>query len=235
MHIGLIGGIGPAATVAYYQRLCFEMQRRGAPLNLTIVHAQTREVVARFNADQRVEQAKDYGILIDRLKSAGCDCVAITSLGGHFCLQETLSLASLPIVSAIAPLDDHFAAKGLSTVGLLGTGLVMRSGLYGQLKRTRAVAPSGQGEIDRIGMLYQEMAVAGRCADAAREEIIEAGRRMIDDQAADAIVLAGTDLNLVFDGVDPGYPIIDALDVHVSVLADIATGMIDLKNVAASK
>jgi aspartate racemase len=40
---------------------------------------------------------------------------------------------------------------------------------------------------------------------------------------ADAIVLAGTDLNLAFEGQDPGYPVIDALDVHVAVLADLAT------------
>ena len=38
------------------------------------------------------------------------------------------------------------------------------------------------------------------------------------------MVLAGTDLNLVFDGQDPGYPVIDALDVHVALLADLASG-----------
>ena len=39
---------------------------------------------------------------------------------------------------------------------------------------------------------------------------------MVDDLGAEAIVLAGTDLNLAFDGQDPGYPVIDALDVHVA-------------------
>lgn len=37
MHIGLIGGIGPAATLVYYQRLCAEMARREAVLDLTLV------------------------------------------------------------------------------------------------------------------------------------------------------------------------------------------------------
>jgi aspartate racemase len=41
---------------------------------------------------------------------------------------------------------------------------------------------------------------------------------------ADAIVLAGTDLNLAFDGQDPGYRVVDALDVHVALLADLAAG-----------
>ena len=45
---------------------------------------------------------------------------------------------------------------------------------------------------------------------------------------AEAIVLAGTDLNLAFDGQEPGYPVIDALDVHVDVLADLASGRASL-------
>jgi aspartate racemase len=49
---------------------------------------------------------------------------------------------------------------------------------------------------------------------------------------AEAIVLAGTDLNLAFDGQDPGYPVIDALDVHVDLLADVATGKVELAKVA---
>ena len=47
---------------------------------------------------------------------------------------------------------------------------------------------------------------------------------MLSDHGAEAIVLAGTDLNLAFDNVDPGYPVIDALDVHVERLAEISTG-----------
>ena len=45
---------------------------------------------------------------------------------------------------------------------------------------------------------------------------------MIEDLGAEAVVLAGTDLGLAFDGHDPGYPVVDALDVHVAVLADLA-------------
>lgn len=41
---------------------------------------------------------------------------------------------------------------------------------------------------------------------------------------AEAIVLAGTDLNHAFDGQSLGYPVIDALDVHVALLADLIMG-----------
>ncbi|WP_102226449.1 aspartate/glutamate racemase family protein [Acidimangrovimonas sediminis] len=226
MHIGLIGGIGPAATVVYYQRLCAAVAARGGRLELTIVQADIHELIANNLADRRGEQAEIYRRLIDRLAAAGADCAAITSLGGHFCFDETAAISALPLVSAIAPLDAHFAGRGLGSVGILGTRVVMRTGFYGQLSRTRAVAPTApdSDEIDRIGQLYQDIAVAGTCSDAQRRTLFEAGRRMVEDQGAEAVVLGGTDLGLAFDGHDPGYPVIDALDVHVALLADLATG-----------
>jgi aspartate racemase len=48
------------------------------------------------------------------------------------------------------------------------------------------------------------------------------------EAGAEAIVLAGTDLNLAFDGQETGYPVIDALDVHVALLADLAAGRASL-------
>ena len=221
MHIGLIGGIGPAATVVYYQRLCAAMAARTLPLDLTIVQADIQELIRNNLADRREAQAEIYAGLIDRLKAGGADCAAITSLGGHFCFDETVARSSLPLVSAVAPLDDFFVAEGIGTVGLLGTRVVMRTKLYGQLRRTRAIALDD--EIESLGQLYQDMAVEGFCEAPTRARFLEAGQRLVD-QGAEAVVLAGTDLNLAFDGQETPYRVIDALDVHVAVLADLASG-----------
>jgi aspartate racemase len=222
MHIGLIGGIGPAATVVYYQRLCAAMAARGHPLELTIVQADIHELIRNNLADRRAAQAEVYARLIDRLRAAGADCAAITSLGGHFCYDETVARSSLPLVSAVEPLDEFFLAEGIGCVGLLGTRVVMRTRLYGQLRRTRAVTLDDR--IEELGQLYQEMAVAGQCSEGMRETFLAAGHSMVTDLGAEAVVLAGTDLNLAFDGQDPGYQVIDALDVHVALLADLASG-----------
>ena len=67
------------------------------------------------------------------------------------------------------------------------------------------------------------MAVAGRCDDMARQMLFDAGAAMMRD-GAEAVALAGTDLLLAFDGRDPGFPVIDALETHAAALADLATG-----------
>lgn len=230
MHIGLIGGIGPAATVVYYQRLCAAMAARGQPLDLTLVQADIHELIANNLADRRTAQAVVYARLIDRLKAAGADCAAITSLGGHFCYAETVARSSLPLVSAVEPLDAFFASEGIGTVGLLGTRVVMRTKLYGQLVRTRAIALDD--EIEELGQLYQNMAVEGFCDAATRARFLNAGQRLVDS-GAEAVVLAGTDLNLAFDGQETGYRVIDALDVHVALLADLASGRASLDAVGS--
>jgi aspartate racemase len=230
MHIGLIGGIGPAATVSYYQRLCARMRQLESPLELTIVQADVHTLIKNNLADRREEQAAVYAALIDRLKAAGAECVGITSLGGHFCFDETVRLSSLPLVSAVTPLDAYFAGEGIARVGLLGTRVVMRTRLYGQLHRTGAVACDD--DIDRLGQLYEDIVVSGDCSSEQRDALFAAGRRMVEEQGAEAIVLAGTDLNLAFDGHhDPGYRVIDALDVHVALLADLASGRRSLDRV----
>lgn len=220
MHIGLIGGIGVAATVVYYQRLSAAMAARGKPLELTIVNADVQELIRNNLADEREAQAQVYAGLLNRLHAAGADCAAITSLGGHFCYDETVPLSPIPLVSAVKPLDAYFASQGFGTVGLLGTRVVMQTKLYGQLVQTRAVAL--EDEIDTLGQTYQDMAVAGICSEQDRALFLDAGHRMVNDLNADAIVLAGTDLNLAFDGQDPGYTVVDALDVHVELLARLA-------------
>jgi len=221
MHLGLIGGIGVAATVVYYQRLTAAVAARSAaPLSLTIVHGDIQELIRNNVADRREEQARAFLPLVERLKAAGCDCAALTSLGGHFCIDELVALSPLPMISAVAPLDDYFAGQGIRRIGLLGTRVVVRTRMYGKLTRTEALALDA--ETDLIGQTYQDMAVAGACSPEQRAFFLDAGRRLIA-AGAEAIVLAGTDLNLAFDGQSPGYPVIDALDVHVALLADLMT------------
>lgn len=222
MHIGLIGGIGVAATVVYYQRLTAAMAARGRPLELTIVHGDIAELIDN-NLNWRPEaQAKSYARLIGRLRDAGADCAAITSLGGHFCFAETAAISPLPLISGIEPLAATFRAEGLSRVGILGTANLMRTRLFGGLEGIKAVVPDQ--DLEALGLTYQAVATSGRCTEDQRAAFFAAGAEMVQAQGAEAVILAGTDLNLAFDGHDPGYRVIDALDIHVARLEELAAG-----------
>ena len=220
MHIGLIGGIGPAATVAYYERLVAAFRAKGRVLELTIANADVNTLARNAGADDRQAQARVYARHLEQLKGAGADVGAITSIGGHFCFAETEAITPLPLASAIAPVDSGLARRGVGTIGLLGTRQVMGSSLYGQLVLTGSRAPS---DIERVHEAYIATAISGVCTDDSRALFFAEGQKLID-MGARAVLLAGTDLGLAFDGFDPGYPVIDALDLHVEHLVGLATG-----------
>lgn len=222
MHIGLIGGIGVAATVVYYQRLSAAVSQLGGKLELTISHGDIHKLIENNLADIREPQAQIFACQVEALKGAGAKVAALTSLGAHYCYEELDAISSLPLVSGVAPLDDYFVAKGIRRIGLLGTRVVMRTRLFGKLTHTTALALDD--EIEAIGQAYQDVAVAGHCSSKQQSLFLKAGERMVREYGAEAIVLAGTDLNLAFDSATPNYPVIDALDVHVDRLAAIAMG-----------
>lgn len=226
MHIGLIGGIGPAATAAYYLKLADRCRAAGVPLHLTIENTEISELARNAQTDRRAEQAAIYARAIDRLAAAGAEVAAITSIGGSFCEDETRAIAALPLVSAFGALDGWFVSRGIGTIGILGTETVMRSHLYGRMQRTRTVIPAGREA--EIGQAYVATAMAGHASDTHRALFFDAGRRMVEDMGAEAVLLAGTDLCLAFDGQDPGYPVVDAIDVHVEQLFGLASGAVGL-------
>ncbi len=85
MHIGLIGGIGPAATDYYYRGLIKRHASSDIPLELTIVHADIAEFVQNLANHDRRRQADAFVRLVRRLQAAGAHAAAITSISGHFC------------------------------------------------------------------------------------------------------------------------------------------------------
>ena len=68
------------------------------------------------------------------------------------------------------------------------------------------------------------MAFAAGASDAQRAFFFETGKAMCDDQGADAVLLAGTDLFLAFDGHDCGFPVLDGGQIHIDALVKASLG-----------
>ena len=225
MHIGLIGGIGPAATEFYYRGLIARHAKSGtkpgSALDLTIAHADARELARNLaNGDSR-KQADVFLSLVRRLAAAGANAVAISSMAGHFCVRELAAVSPLPIVNAIPEVDAAIGRRQLKTVGILGTRTVMETRLYGGISSASIVLPRGEA-LDRVHANYIEMAIAGHVTDAQREVFFSAGRELCREQGADAVLLGGTDLFLAFDGRDCGFPVVDCAEVHVEMLYQVS-------------
>lgn len=217
MHIGLIGGIGPAATEFYYRGLADRHAKSGTRLELTIANAEVRDLSHNLaNKDAR-NQASIFAGLIARLAAAGAQVAAVTSMGGHFCIGELLPISPLPILNGVPEVGAAVTRGRFKTVGIIGTRMVMETQLYGAISSAAVVIPVG-AELDEVHENYAAMASAGRVSDAQRRVFFAAGERLCREQGAEVVLLGGTDLFLAFQGHDAGFPVLDCADVHVEAI-----------------
>lgn len=223
MHIGLIGGIGPAATEFYYRGLVKAYADAGRTMNLTIVHADTSQLLANMTSGATDDQAQVFLEFVRRLQAAGADAAVVTSLAGHFCIRELEAISPLPIINAIPILDRFFAQTGHSRIALLGTRTVLESRLYGGVTSVEIILPRGD-DLQITHDNYIAMAKAGIATDQQRDFFLSLGGKLCRDQGADAVALAGTDLFLVFDGADYGFPVIDCAQVHIDAIFTASIG-----------
>lgn len=217
MHIGMIGGIGPAATEFYYKNLVQIYKSKNKSLDLTIVHAEASDLISNICTNSPEKQAEIFLELALRLKAAGADVIAISSIAGHFCIPEFEKLSPLPIVSAISALESELIKRGIQRIGLLGHRVPMESRLFGSVAFTKVVIPLGD-DLDKVHHEYIQIATTGKSTDSQRELFFAIGKGLCDKQGADAVVLAGTDLFLAFDGYDCGFTTIDSALVHINAL-----------------
>lgn len=223
MHIGLIGGIGPAATEYYYRRLIDNhTAAAGTALELTIVHADMQDFIANLSKGDNRIQAAIFAGLIRRLAAAGAEVVGITSMSGHYCIAELEPISSLPILNAMPAVDGAIRRRNLKRIGILGTRTVMLNKLYGAITAAEVVPPDGE-MLDQVHKCYLNIAISGRITDDQRQVFFAAGRHLCREQGAEAVMLGGTDLVLAFDGRDCGFPLVNCAEVHADSIWERAT------------
>lgn len=221
MHIGMIVGIGPAATDYYYRYLISALARAGQDLHLTMAHADTRTLL-RNQAEWNVAaQVEIYLQLTERLQQCGAERIAITSIAGHFCIDAFKELSPVPVINLLDAVKLEVRRRGFRRVGLLGTRMVMETRFYGVLDDVEVIAPTN--DLLEVHEAYVSMASAGVATYAHREVFMRAGNALTSTHGCESIMLAGTDLALVFQkGVDPGFDTLDCAEAHAAAIASLA-------------
>tara|TARA_R110002072_G_scaffold137286_1_gene280048 strand:+ start:14355 stop:15068 length:714 start_codon:yes stop_codon:yes gene_type:complete len=219
MHIGLIGGIGPAATEFYYRNLVRARQASGShsQLELTICHAQASDLIRNIQTGDVDKQVEIFQALANRLSAAGADVLAVTSIAGHFCISELRDVSPIPVIDALSGLENVLLEKGYTKVGVLGNKVVMESRLFDSFQEVEIVVPPGES-LEEVHEAYMNIAVSGAVSEDQRTTIFQAGKAMCDEQGAEAVVLAGTDLFVAFDGYECGFEYVDSALVHIDAI-----------------
>lgn len=221
MHIGMIVGIGPAATDYYYRYLIKAFGLANRDLQLTMAHADSKTLLKNQAEGNNQAQVDIYVSLADRLQKCGVERLAVTSIAGHFCIRQFMVVSPIPVIDLLDTVRREVSRRGYKRLGLLGTRVVMETRFYGALEPAQVIAPVEM--MSEVHDAYVAMATAGAATNEQREVFLQAGRLLTTAHGCESILLAGTDLGLVFNSAfDARFVTFDCAEVHAAAIADIA-------------
>lgn len=126
MHIGLIGGIGPAATVFHDRRLISTFAARKATLDLTIVHADTPILLTNLAAGNTAAQVAIYKRLTDRLAAAGAEIMPPIGADLDDVHAAYVAMAASGVITNAQ--REVFLAAGQKLISAAGAEAIMLGG-----------------------------------------------------------------------------------------------------------
>lgn len=214
--LGLIGGLGPGATVHYYQQLVAAHEQRGRTLRLLIAHADIKRVYALVTAKDLDGLARYLAGLSAETAAGGAELTAIVAATPHICASQLSAISPLPLIDMLAEVRQAVNARGLKRVALLGTRFTIETRLFGCLEGIETVMPEA-GQIETIQDLYKEF-VEGRGSDVKTDELRRIARAFVSRDGAQSVLIAGTDLSDVFTEANAGFPMIDCARVHIDAI-----------------
>lgn len=222
--IGLLGGLGLAAGIHYYRALAAAHDRAGRPLNLVMVHAQIARTTEYASRGDRQGLALYLAGLLGRLQDAGATIGVIPAVTPHICIDELKAVAPMPLIDITQAVSDRIRERGLSKVALFGTRYVIESDLFGRLRDVQVVRPH-PAELDVIHDIYSQLASTGAASAAQREELVTLAATLQQRDGVEAIVLAGTDLTVLFGAANTPFAHIDCAGAHLdAIMAAVLRG-----------
>jgi len=204
MHnFGLIGGLGPGATIHYYRELA-----KAQSGEFLIVQADMDRVRGYVERGDRAGLAAYFAPMIERLARGGAEVAAISAVTPHICIRELEKISALPLVNIIETTAAEIRSRGYKRVALFGTRFVVASRLFGMLDGVEVVVPE---QVETIHSAYMNIVNGGT------EDRITL-TRIARELPVDAVLLAGTDLAQVFDETNTEFPHVDCAKVHIDAI-----------------
>ncbi len=228
MHkrIGILGGMSPESTVAYYEYITRTYTERfgdyGYP-EILIYSVSFQQYVDWPNQERWDLVAEGLIEAAQRLVAAGADLILIATNTMHLVFDEVQASVEVPMLSLLDATAEAILARDLRTVGLLGTKFTMEKGFYQEALARQGISTLVPGADDREyvhRVIYDEL-VAGQIRDESRTGYLEVIRRLVG-RGAEGVVLGCTEIPLLVDEDSAGVPLFDTTQIHAEFALDYA-------------
>jgi len=224
--LGIVGGIGPESTIAYYRTIIRAYQERHGPAaqpSIVINSVDAHEMLGLFAAGRMADAIEFMVAALRRLADAGASLGIIAANTPHAVFDDVQARSPVPLVSIVTAACDVVHAAGWTRAALFGTRYTMCGKFYEPVFARAGIEIVLPDEADQafIHDKYMTELIRSRFLDATRAELTAIAARMRDRHAIDCVILGGTELPLVLHGKEAaGVPLVDTTEVHARAAVD---------------
>lgn len=223
-RVGLVGGLGPEATIDYYRRLIKAWRCKDPLSSPSIVIDSVDDKVAMRLAEHDRPALTEYILeSLHRLNDAGVSFGAITSNTSHLVFDRVAPRSPVPLISIVEVCMAEARRLNLKRLAIFGTRFVMEARLYPAAAEPHGIQIVVPPERERTWLheRYVGELVKGDFRDETRRGVIAMAERLRDAKGIDGVILGGTELPLLMrDPTISDLPVLDTTGLHVAAILE---------------
>ncbi|WP_431299000.1 aspartate/glutamate racemase family protein [Tabrizicola sp. BL-A-41-H6] len=224
-RIGILGGMGPEATVLLMQKVIAATPARDDADHVPLIVDQNPQVPSRIR--HLIEgTGEDPGPVLAqmarRLQEAGADALAMPCNTAHHYAPAIRAAVTIPFIDMVALSVAHAASlvpKG-GTLGILASPATRLTGLFDTAFAVTGVSPIYADDA-RILAIIRAIKAGG--VTAPTRSALRAESAALLTRGAHVQMVACTEFSLIADAVDPNAVSFDTLDLLVRAMIAFAT------------
>ena len=220
-RIGLIGGLGPEATMDYYKELINAFRNKSGDLNYPeiILYSVNMSEFLDLMKEKKYDQVTTYLLeKINALKNAGADFATLSANTPHFLFDRLKEKSEIPLISIVEATCDEALKRGLKRTGLFGTGFTMDASFFPDVFKKNGIEVIMPDKEDKELInykLFSEIEL-GIFKNETRELFIGIIDKMVKQKQIDSIILGCTELPLILTKASyAGIPVLNTTRIHV--------------------
>lgn len=222
--IGILGGLGPEATVDYYKEIIKSVNKRNNDGSLSypeiVIYSVNMDRFIALLENEKYEVASNYlATCINKMAHAEVDFAAMSANTPHLLFDEIQRKVSIPLISIVDSCAQKTRALGLKRPGLIGTKFTMEGGFYPDAFRKFGldiVIPQPDEREMINEKLFKELEL-GIFKDETKQLMLDIVQKMIDRDGIDSLILGCTEFPIMFTEESYlGIPFLNTTQIHVA-------------------
>lgn len=227
--IGILGGMGAAATTVLFSRLVsLSQQQYGAKedqdfpkvivMNLPLAYIDSGGH-SEGNDERWLDEIERA---LQTLEKAGAELIAINCNTIHAHWQRLQASVSVPLINLIQEVTDVAVSMSSQSIGILASEETVDTKLYENALRTHGIRVVAPTPIEQQMITDTIAAVmAGRVRKTHHESVGRIVTRM-RQAGADTVIFGCTELGALYASLVNSHPIIDSVEVVAERLLTLA-------------